>query len=164
MNLTVLIILYLVFFLFLIIFHFIPVVFGRHIIGKAKTMGAKLISFKGKISRKQNLSLGLFAVPTITFSYGAINKNIVVGLVGLFLSILMLIYIMLKYLKAAGVYENGLIYGDFLTWDKIHSWKTESNGKISLLLKNGFNITIEEEIDTEALSRILEEKLVFPKG
>ena len=71
----------------------------------------------------------------------------------------MLIYIMAKYSKAAGVYENGIIYGDFLTWDNIHSWKTENNGKISLLLQNGFSITIEEEIDTEALSKILTEKL-----
>ena len=122
-------------------------------------MGNKLISFKGKISKKQNLSLSLFALPAITFSYSAINKNIIVGLIGLFLSILMLIYIMAKYSKAAGVYENGIIYGDFLTWDNIHSWKTENNGKISLLLQNGFSITIEEEIDTEALSKILMEKL-----
>ncbi len=159
MNLNILVILYLVFFILLIVFHFIPVVFGKHIAGKAKAMGNKLISFKGKISKKQNLSLVLFAFPAITFSYSAINKNIIVGLIGLFLSILMLIYIMAKYSKAAGVYENGIIYGDFLTWDNIHSWKTENNGKISLLLQNGFSITIEEEIDTEALSKILTEKL-----
>ena len=159
MNLNILIILYLVFFILLIVFHFIPVVFGKHIAGKAKAMGNKLISFKGKISKKQNLSLVLFAFPAITFSYSAINKNIIVGLIGLFLSILMLIYIMAKYSKAAGVYENGIIYGDFLTWDNIHSWKTENNGKISLFLQNGFSITIEEKIDTEALSKILTEKL-----
>lgn len=159
MNLNILIILYFVFFILLIVFHFIPVVFGKHIADKAKAMGNKLISFKGKISKKQNLSLVLFAFPAITFSYSAINKNIIVGLIGLFLSILMLIYIMAKYSKAAGVYENGIIYGDFFTWDNIHSWKTENNGKISLLLQNGFRITIEEEIDTEALSKILTEKL-----
>ena len=159
MNLNILIILYLLFFILLIVFHFIPVVFGKLIVGKAKAMGNKLISFKSKISKKQNLSLTLFAFPAITFSYSAINKNIIVGLIGLFLSILMLNYIMAKYSKAGGVYENGIIYGDFLAWDKIHSWKTENNGKISLLLQNGFSITIEEEIDTDALSKILTEKL-----
>lgn len=159
------IILNLLFYIFIICFHIFPLFnLGKPINSSKKYFGKKIISFtKKKIMNKQNISLSLFTLPIMYICF-TVHDNMLIKIIGFALQSLTLLFVVYKYSNSAGVYENGLIYGDFLTWDKIHSWKTESNGKISLLLKNGFNITIEEEIDTEALSKILEEKLGFSKG
>ncbi|AGT44507.1 hypothetical protein [Treponema pedis] len=137
-----------------------PLYFCRDPIGKLKKpMGKKLLSFKSaKIMNKKNISLSLISCLIMYISL-IIQENKILAFTALGLQILTLLCILYKYSKSAGVYENGIIYGDHLYWDKIHSWKTEDNGKISLLLKNGFNITIEEDTDTEILSQILTDKI-----
>lgn len=87
-----------------------------------------------------------------------IKTNILLGLVALSISLTTLLLLKSQYSKMNGIYENGIIYGDEIKWDKIHSWRIENNQNISILRTNGLYFTILEQNCVDEISKILRDK------
>lgn len=76
-------------------------------------------------------------------------------------SVLSLITIIISinlYANINGIYQNGIIFNEYIIWDKIHSYKWINNNTISFLMKNGNridfgDITINKEIIIEIIKK-----------
>lgn len=50
-----------------------------------------------------------------------------------------------KYTEYNGIYENGIVFGSFLEWENIFSWKKIDDYKISILKQDGLRFDIETD-------------------
>ena len=124
----------------------------------SKRMGLQLLSIKPQPKNfKLSISLIIFSVLLIFLSILMIKSSFQLALVALSFSITTLALIKSQYSKINGLYEKGIIYGDEIKWDKIHSWRIENNQNISILRTNGFRFTISELNYVDGISKILRE-------
>jgi hypothetical protein len=79
----------------------------------------------------------------------------------LFLLILSFIISMKIYRKINGIYENGLIYNKYITWDDIHSYKWINNETISFLLKTGERVDFNRIIEREKIIAIISANNIY---
>jgi hypothetical protein len=81
--------------------------------------------------------------------------------------ILSLIVIMISiniYGKFNGIYKNGLIANEYITWDEIHSYKWINNETISFLLKKGESIEFNNIMEREKIMEIINENKIKEKN
>lgn len=61
-----------------------------------------------------------------------------------------------NYSKYNGFYENGMIFGSFIEWNDIFSWKKVGDDKISFLGKDGIRFDVEtKSIQNEAIDFLI---------
>ena len=53
-----------------------------------------------------------------------------------------------KFTKFNGIYENGIVFGFFLEWKDVFSWKKIDDNKISILKQNGLRFDLETKENT----------------
>jgi len=126
-----------------------------------KKMGNQLLSINNQTTKANTgISLKILSFLLLFTSLIMISINFQIALTALTFSITTLVIIKYQYIKINGVYENGIIYGDIVKWDKIHSWKIDNNTNISILKKNGFSFNISELGYVDEISKILREKKI----
>ena len=59
------------------------------------------------------------------------------------------------YSNINGIYKNAIIFNEYLSWEKIHSYKWINNETISFLLKNGNRIDFDKIINKEKIIEII---------
>jgi len=123
-----------------------------------KKMGKQLVSIKYEpINSKQKKLLLIFSLLTFFMSiFVLIIWNLNISLPFLSFSIITIAILKSQYTNDYGIYENGINFGDLIPWNKVHSWKIESNKEISILRTNGFSFTLSEQCDE--ISKILRAK------
>ena len=62
-----------------------------------------------------------------------------------FLPMIFEFIIIRKYTEYNGIYENGIVFGSFLEWENIFSWKKIDDYKISILKQDGLRFDIETD-------------------
>lgn len=123
-----------------------------------KIMGNKILSIKVEYKNiKLGRSILLLSFLLLAVSIAIVNSMLITGITALSFSILMLAFIKWQYLEINGVYENGIVYGDMIKWDAIHSWKIKNNKNISILKNNGYRFDILEDAYSDAISSLLRE-------
>lgn len=55
-----------------------------------------------------------------------------------------------KFTKFNGIYENGIVFGSFLEWKDIFSWKKIDENKISILKQDGLRFDLETKEKTNS--------------
>lgn len=55
-----------------------------------------------------------------------------------------------KFTKFNGIYENGIVFGFFLEWKDVFSWKKIDDNKISILKQNGLRFDLETKEKTDS--------------
>ncbi len=55
-----------------------------------------------------------------------------------------------KFTKFNGIYENGIVFGSFLEWKDIFSWKKIDDNKISILKQDGLRFDLETKEKTNS--------------
>ncbi|MBQ5569550.1 MAG: hypothetical protein IIT45_03775 [Treponema sp.] len=53
-----------------------------------------------------------------------------------------------KFTKFNGIYENGIVFGFFLEWKDVFSWKKIDDNKISILKQDGLRFDLETKENT----------------
>ena len=118
-------------------------------------MGKKIISFQEKkIPKKRNINILILSALLVYIGIIITKTYQLISILTIITSLITVSFISYKYTTIAGIYEKGIVYGDFIKWKKIHSWKIETNGKISILNKNGFRFTIDEAINVEKIIEV----------
>ena len=126
-----------------------------------KKMGNQLLSIKSQpIKSKVGISLIILSFILFFTSLVMISVKFQLSLIALTNSITILLLVKSKYININGVYEKGIIYDNFVKWEKLHSWKVDNNTNISILKKNGFRFNISELGYVEEISKILREKKI----
>ena len=118
-------------------------------------MGKKIISFQEKkIPKKRNINILILSALLVYIGIIITKTYQLISILTIITSLITVSFISYKYTTIAGIYEKGIVYGDFIKWKTIHSWKIETNGKISILNKNGFRFTIDEAINVEKIIEV----------
>ena len=118
-------------------------------------MGKKIISFQEKkIPKKRNINIFIISALLVYIGIIFTKTYQLISILTIITSLITVSFISYKYTTIAGIYEKGIVYGDFIKWKTIHSWKIERNGKISILNKNGFRFTIDEAINVEKIIEV----------
>ena len=55
-----------------------------------------------------------------------------------------------KFTKFNGIYENGIVFGFFLEWKDVFSWKKIDDNKISILKQDGLRFDLETKEKTDS--------------
>ncbi|MBO7613103.1 MAG: hypothetical protein J6S81_04705, partial [Treponema sp.] len=89
----------------------------------------------------------IFAVLMLVF--GTVEKIYIV-LLGpiVFLIMISELVVVRKFTKFNGIYENGIVFGSFLEWKDVFSWKKIDDNKISILMQNGLRFDLETKENT----------------
>ena len=97
-----------------------------------------------KISKKMILLYCIHIIFCITF--GIITGTYLTFIAALvFLPMIFEFIIIRKYTEYNGIYENGIVFGSFLEWENIFSWKKIDDYKISILKQDGLRFDIETD-------------------
>ncbi|MCR5318830.1 MAG: hypothetical protein K6E22_11440 [Treponema sp.] len=147
---------YLIPFCFLVKFVGIPL--AHSIVNIVKLAGLKKQVLKfGKeilpLERETNIKKSfifiyvIFAVLMLVF--GTVEKIYIV-LLGpiVFLMMISELVVVRKFTKFNGIYENGIVFGSFLEWKDVFSWKKIDDNKISILMQNGLRFDLETKENT----------------
>ena len=105
------------------------------------------------IEREANIKISfiliyvIFAVLMLVF--GTVEKIYIV-LLGpiVFLIMISELVVVRKFTKFNGIYENGIVFGSFLEWKDVFSWKKIDDNKISILMQNGLRFDLETKENT----------------
>jgi hypothetical protein len=65
------------------------------------------------------------------------------------------------YRKINGIYKNAIIFNEYLSWNKIHSYKWINEETISFLLKNGNRIDFDKIINKEKIIEIIKDNKII---
>jgi hypothetical protein len=100
--------------------------------------------------------IALFIIEIISSIFWIKNLDYIIIAVPILFSISIIISHNL-YLNINGIYGNGIIMNEYITWNKIHSYKWIDNNTISFLRNNGNRIDFDEIKNRDKIIEIINE-------